>query len=35
MNLAKINTTLKTSMKRKRQMAGWDDEVRVKLLFGC
>lgn len=35
MNLAKINTTLKTSMKRKRQMAGWDDEVRAKLLFGC
>jgi len=35
MNLVKIDTTLHASMKRKRQMAGWDDEFRAKLLFGC
>ncbi|HFE39499.1 MAG TPA: ISAs1 family transposase [Gammaproteobacteria bacterium] len=34
MNLVKIDTTLQASMKRKRQMAGWDDEFRAKLLFG-
>jgi len=35
MNLVKIDTTLQASMKRKRQIAGWDDEFRAKLLFGC
>jgi len=35
MNLMKIDTTLHASMKRKRQMAGWDDEFRTKLLFSC
>lgn len=35
MNLVKIETTIQASMKRKRQMAGWDDEFRDKLLFGC
>jgi len=34
MNLAKIDTSVQRSMKRKRQMAGWDDDIRSTLMFG-
>lgn len=35
MNLARLDTSIQRSMKRKRQMAGWDDDVRANLLFGA
>jgi predicted transposase YbfD/YdcC len=35
LNLLKQETTLKESIKQKRQQAAWDDDYRAKVLFGA